>query len=185
MHSSVERIDNPHVAVDIAVVGKETNSMFQCKQQAAMNDIRNGASVGYDIRQYPLDNLTMLKLQLSNVVGNCGSDHQRFDYNTWCGRGSNRAASPFEGFERNGSERSDQEASQRHNASLRYIQSTSTSIGARRSDSAVFDEPESSISLQGPTSSFYCLKSGTNITSPWCHYQEMTFESNQKAQTSH
>lgn len=60
MYSSVERIDNPHVAVDIAVVGKENNSMFQSKQQAAMNCIRNGASVGYDIRQYPLDNLTML-----------------------------------------------------------------------------------------------------------------------------
>lgn len=60
-------------------------------------------------------------------MGNCGSDHQRFDYNTWCGykiikrvstteiyprRGSNRAASPFEGFERNGSERPDQEGNE-------------------------------------------------------------------------
>ncbi|KAG1508094.1 hypothetical protein G6F53_008456 [Rhizopus delemar] len=76
MHSSVERIDNPHVAVDIAVVGKETNSMFQCKQQAAMNDIRNGASVGYDIRQYPLDNLTMLNIYY-NLKGGLDFEQER------------------------------------------------------------------------------------------------------------
>ncbi|KAG0750015.1 hypothetical protein G6F57_004184 [Rhizopus arrhizus] len=60
MCSSVERIDNPHVAADIAIVGEEINSMFQSKQQAAMDGILNGASVGYNFRQYPLDNLTML-----------------------------------------------------------------------------------------------------------------------------
>ncbi|KAG0843882.1 hypothetical protein G6F26_002424 [Rhizopus arrhizus] len=87
MCSSVERIDNPHVAADIAIVGEEINSMFQSKQQAAMDGILNGASVGYNFRQYPLDNLTMLE-------------------------GSNRAAPQFEGFERNGSERSDQEGNE-------------------------------------------------------------------------